>query len=240
MCSARVNPEFVLEALKGGADGVLVAGCRMDECHYIHGNFDAEKRMDVLKEIIKEIGKIIEYRRIFNLKQTSYCYLTRLVGDKGIPDFTEKELLQFYEQVREKYKIIYLEDPFIESDKKSWQLLNRDLGETTTVAACRHVAAKVSEINKIKENNMANAIVLKPKQIGTISELMESIKCVKDQKLNLIISHSTGETLETLIVDLAVGVGANFVKFGPLNRGERIVKYNRLLDISRELNSKKG
>lgn len=56
MCSARVNPEFVLEAFKGGADGVLVAGCRMDECHYIHGNFDAKKRMDVLKEVLKEIG----------------------------------------------------------------------------------------------------------------------------------------------------------------------------------------
>ncbi|MFA6813948.1 MAG: hypothetical protein GX943_03090 [Candidatus Pacebacteria bacterium] len=152
--------------------------------------------------------------------------------------FTEKELLQFYEQVREKYKIIYLEDPLIESDKKSWQLLTRDLGETTTIAACRHVAARVSEINKIKENKMANAIVLKPKQIGSVSELMESIKTVKDHQLDLIISHSTGETLETLIVDLAVGVGANFVKFGPLNRGERVVKYNRLLDISRELNKK--
>ncbi len=152
--------------------------------------------------------------------------------------FTEGELLQFYEQVREKYKIIYLEDPFVENDKKTWQALYRDIGQTTTIAACRHVAAKVSEINKIKNDEMANAIVLKPIQIGTISELMESIKTVKDHKLNLIISHSTGETLETLIVDLAVGVGANYVKFGPLNRGERIAKYNRLLDISRELNSK--
>lgn len=65
MCSARVNPEFVLEALKGGADGVLVAGCRMDECHYIHGNFDAKKRMDVLKEVIKEIG--LDPRRLRTL-----------------------------------------------------------------------------------------------------------------------------------------------------------------------------
>lgn len=153
---------------------------------------------------------------------------------------TEDEMIKFYEQLREKYKIIYLEDPFIENDKKSWQTLNRDLGETTTIAACRHVAAKVNEINKIQQNKMANAIVLKPRQIGTVSELMESIKTVKDQNLNLIISHSTGETLETFIVDLAVGVGANFVKFGPLNRGERVVKYNRLLDISRELKSKEN
>jgi heterodisulfide reductase subunit A len=56
MCAARVNPEFVLEALKGGADGVLVAGCRLDECHYIYGNIDAKQRMEVLKEVLKEIG----------------------------------------------------------------------------------------------------------------------------------------------------------------------------------------
>ena len=86
---------------------------------------------------------------------------------------------------------------------------------------------------------MANAVVLKPKQIGTISEFMESVKTIKDADLSLIVSHSGGETLETLIVDLAVGVGANYVKFGPLNRGERIAKYNRLLEIFQELQSKK-
>lgn len=153
--------------------------------------------------------------------------------------FTEKELLQFYEQIREKYKIIYLEDPFIESDKKSWQLLQRNLGKTTSIAAYRHVGAKVTEINKIKEDEMANTLVLKPKQIGTISELMESIKAIKDHQLDLVISHSTGETLETLIVDLAVGVGANYVKFGPLNRGERVAKYNRLMEIDQELKAEK-
>ena len=65
MCAARVNPEFVLEAFKGGADGVLVAGCRLDECHYIYGNFDAKQRMDVLKEILKDIG--LDPRRLRTL-----------------------------------------------------------------------------------------------------------------------------------------------------------------------------
>jgi heterodisulfide reductase subunit A len=65
MCSARVSPEFVLEAFKGGADGVLVAGCRLDECHYIYGNFDAKHRLDVLKEILTEIG--LDPRRLRTL-----------------------------------------------------------------------------------------------------------------------------------------------------------------------------
>lgn len=153
--------------------------------------------------------------------------------------FTDKELLQFYEKIREKYKIIYLEDPFVEEGRKNWQQLTRDLGQTTIIAADRHIASRVSQIKKLKNENMANAVVLKPKQIGTISELMESVKTVKDAGLSLIISHSGGETLETMIVDLAVGVGANYVKFGPLNRGERVVKYNRLLEIFQELQVKK-
>jgi enolase len=67
---------------------------------------------------------------------------------------------------------------------------------------------------------------------------METIKFAKDHQLNIVISHSSGETLDTFIVDFAVGVGANAVKFGPLNRGERIAKYNRLMVIEKELGSK--
>ena len=149
--------------------------------------------------------------------------------------FTNKELVQFYNKIREKYKIIYLEDPFIEDDKRSWQQLLSDLGQTTIISADHHVASRANQIKKLKNDQLANAVVLKPKQIGTISELMESVKVTKEAGFNLIMSHSGGETLETVIVDLAVGVGANYVKFGPINRGERVAKYNRLMEIFREL-----
>jgi enolase len=147
----------------------------------------------------------------------------------------DADLLAFYKKMRETYKLIYLEDPFVDDEVGKWQELVREIGKTTTVAACNSVSSKASLISKgIKDQNF-NAVVIKPKQLGTISETMESIKLVKDAKLDLIISHSSGETNETLIADLAVAVGANYVKFGPLNRGERIVKYNRLLEIHREI-----
>jgi enolase len=149
-----------------------------------------------------------------------------------------KELFNFYKKIREQYKIIYLEDAFSEDDHKQWANLNREIGQTTSIAACQHVASRASQISKVAKQQSANAIVLKPKQIGSISEILESIKVVKDNDLNYILSHSSGETLETLIVDLAVGTGANYVKFGPLNRGERVVKYNRLMEIYRELQAK--
>ena len=147
------------------------------------------------------------------------------------------DLVNLYKIMRENYKLIYLEDPFAPEDHKQWDVLQREIGDTTTIASGHLTASRVSKIQEVAKNKLANAIVIKPKQVGTISETMESIKAVKDAGLNLIISHSSGETLDTLIVDLAVGVGANHVKFGPINRGERIAKYNRLTEIAQMINS---
>jgi enolase len=144
------------------------------------------------------------------------------------------DLLALYKKMRESYKLIYIEDPFVESEMNKWQELVREIGKTTTIATCNGVSSRASLIKKGIKDQSFNAVVVKPKHLGTISETMESIKLIKDSKLDLIISHSSGETDETLIVDLAVAVGANYVKFGPLNRGERIAKYNRLLEIYRE------
>lgn len=88
MCSARVSPEFVLEAFKGGADGVLVAGCRLDECHYIYGNFDAKHRLDVLKEILTEIG--LDPRRLRTL------WISAAEGERFASTITE-----FVEELKE-------------------------------------------------------------------------------------------------------------------------------------------
>lgn len=145
------------------------------------------------------------------------------------------ELMAFYRRIRENYKLIYIEDPFIQSDKGHWQDLTQDLGSTTTIAACQHLSCRAQQIREGAEEKVFNAVVIKPSKVGTISETMESIKAAKDQGLSIIVSQGSGETLETLIVDLAVAVGANYVRLGPLNRGERTCKYNRLLDIYHQL-----
>ncbi|HPS40700.1 MAG TPA: phosphopyruvate hydratase [Candidatus Woesebacteria bacterium] len=145
------------------------------------------------------------------------------------------DLLAMYKKMRENYKLIYIEDPFVADEANKWEELVREIGKTTTIATCNSVSSRVSLIKQGIKNKDFNAVVIKPKQLGTISETMESIKLVKDSDLDLVISHSSGETNETLIVDLAVAVGADYVKFGPINRGERIAKYNRLLEIHREI-----
>lgn len=199
----------------------------------LYKNTDA---FELLIEAIRQSPYVFAQDLFFGLNAAAYDiyeaakYRVR-ENNQGM---NSSELLALYKKMRESYKLIYLEDPFIESEDHRWQELVREIGKTTTIAACNSVSSKVSLINKGIKNQDFNAVVIKPKHLGTISETMESIKLIKDSKMDLVISHSSGETNETLIVDLAVAVGANYVKFGPLNRGERVAKYNRLLEIFRE------
>lgn len=199
----------------------------------LYKNTDA---FELLIEAIRQSPYVFAQDLFFGLNAAAYDIYeaSKYRVRENNQGMNSSELLTLYKKMRESYKLIYLEDPFIESEDHRWQELVREIGKTTTIAACNNVSSKASLINKGIKNQDFNAVVIKPKHLGTISETMESIKLIKDSKMDLIISHSSGETNETLIVDLAVAVGANYVKFGPLNRGERVAKYNRLLEIFRE------
>lgn len=199
----------------------------------LYKNTDA---FELLIEAIRQSPYVFAQDLFFGLNAAAYDIYeaSKYRVRENNQGMNSSELLTLYKKMRESYKLIYLEDPFIESEDHRWQELVREIGKTTTIAACNNVSSKASLINKGIKNQDFNAVVIKPKHLGTISETMESIKLIKDYKIDLIISHSSGETNETLIVDLAVAVGANYVKFGPLNRGERIAKYNRLIEIFRE------
>ncbi len=200
----------------------------------LYKNTDA---FELIIEVIRQTGYNFAQDLFFGLNAAAYDIYE--AGKYRVRDNSQgmstTELITFYKKLRESYKLIYLEDAFAKNEATAWQELSREIGRTTTIAGCNNVSSKSSLIQKGLQNQEFNAVVVKPKHLGTISETMESIKLVKDSKLDLILSHSSGETNETLIADLAVAVGANYVKFGPLNRGERISKYNRLLEISREL-----
>lgn len=202
----------------------------------LYKNTDA---FELLIEAIKQSSYIFAQDLFFGLNSAAYD--TYEAAKYRLRDKAEgmnaSELIVLYKKMRENYKLIYIEDPFIEEETNKWQELTREIGKTTTIAACNNTSSRVSLIKSGIKNQDFNAVVIKPKHLGTISETMESIKLIKDSKLDLIISQSGGETNETLIVDLAVAVGANYIKLGAINRGERIAKYNRLLEIYRESQS---
>ena len=149
--------------------------------------------------------------------------------------FSEADLLEYYQNIRETYKVIYFEDPFANHSSKAWRKLTNKLGQTTKIAGDAFLSGETSSIEQKLGQGCCNSMVIKLLNRSTISETMQLIKMAKDAQLQVVIDQQQGETNEDLLVDLAVGAGADYVKFGPPNRGEKIAKYNRLIRISEEL-----
>ncbi len=158
--------------------------------------------------------------------------------DKSQP-YSSEELLELYKQLRNLYHVFYIEDPYQEDDLSSWQKITQELGETTKIVGDDLLATNKAKIQKAIIDKSCNTILVKPNQTGTISETIEVIKIAKEAGWQVIMSHRSGETNDDFIADFAVGVGADYTKFGPPNRGERISKYNRLLQIDFEIEQSK-
>lgn len=154
--------------------------------------------------------------------------------DKAQPH-TSQEMLELYTQMRNLYHVFYIEDPFQEDDTTSWKKITQDLGETSKIIGDSLLATNKAKTQSAIEQKLCNGILIKPNQVGTVSETIEVIKLAKQANWQVVVSHRSGETNDDFIADFAVGVGADSVKFGPPNRGERIAKYNRLLQIDFEL-----
>lgn len=131
--------------------------------------------------------------------------------------------------------VVSIEDPFGFDDWGSWQEFARGWGSQTLIVADDLVATNPERLKKAIELRAANAVIIKPNQIGTLSETLEVVKMAKEAGWKVVVSHRADETNDNFIADLAVGVGADYVKFGGFSRGERITKYNRLLEIQKEL-----
>ena len=131
--------------------------------------------------------------------------------------------------------IMSLEDPLGEDDWDGWQKITHDFGARVMLVGDDLFVTNIERLKKGAKQKAANAIIIKPNQIGTLTETLEFIKYAQANNYKIVVSHRSGETEDTFIADLAVGVGANFIKSGAPSRGERIAKYNRLLRIEEML-----
>lgn len=154
--------------------------------------------------------------------------------DKSQP-YSPKELVEYYKNMRKLYHVFAIEDPFQEDDWQSWKDITSELGDTSTIIGDNLLVGNITRTQKAIQEKACNAILVKPNQVGTISETIEVIKLAQAAQWQVVVSHRSGETNDDFIADFAVGVNASYVKFGPPNRGERIAKYNRLLQIYYEL-----
>ena len=146
-----------------------------------------------------------------------------------------EELLDYYVSLVKNYPIISIEDPFDEDDYEGFKLITEVLGKKISIVGDDLFVTNKELLKKGIENNLCNAILIKLNQVGTFYETLETIVLAKQHNYTTIISHRSGETLVTFIADLAVSLNIPFIKTGSVTRGERVCKYNRLMEIEEEL-----
>ncbi len=157
--------------------------------------------------------------------------------DRAAP-YTPDEFIEYLSNLQKEYKLLLLEDPFAENEWDSWIKLTQRLGEEIFVVGDDFLVTDPERLKSAIDKKACNSILVKLNQIGSLTETLEVIKIARQADFKTIISHRSGETLDTFIADLAVGVSSEYVKFGAPARGERVAKYNRLLEIDKELNPK--
>ena len=151
---------------------------------------------------------------------------------------TKDELLNYYKFLISKYPIISIEDPFEESDLEMLAKMTQVLGNKLLIVGDDYFVTNKKILENAVVFRAGNAVLLKANQIGTITEMLETISFAKEKGYRTVISHRSGETEDTFIADMAVGLNLGFIKTGSLARGERIAKYNRLMLIEDKLANK--
>lgn len=155
------------------------------------------------------------------------------VKDKPHP-LTKDEYLEFIVSLTKNYSLLCLEDPLNQDDFEGWSKLLRTMARDIYLIGDDLLATNKERLLRAIKDKACSMVLVKPNQIGTISEIMEVVQIAKANDLAVLVSHRSGETNDSFIADFAVGVQADFVKFGAPSRGERVAKYNRLWQIERE------
>lgn len=158
------------------------------------------------------------------------------IKDRSSP-MDAAEFIDYLRDLNNQYHLRLLEDPLSEESWKDWTTLTAELGANTTIVGDDLLTTNKDRVTKAVAEKACSGIIIKPNQIGTVSETIAVVKQSRASGLKINVSHRSGETVDTFIADFAVGVGADYAKFGAPARGERVVKYNRFLTIESEISS---
>ncbi|MFA5072104.1 MAG: phosphopyruvate hydratase [Candidatus Pacearchaeota archaeon] len=149
--------------------------------------------------------------------------------------FSLSDMINYYTDLVKAYPIIGIEDPFSEEDWKGFEKLTGRLGDSTIIIGDDLLASNPKTIKEAEERKACNGAILKINQVGTVTEILEAAKTCKENGFKTIVSHRSGETCDSFIADLAVGISSDYIKSGAPCRGERLAKYNRLCRIEEKI-----
>ncbi|MEG2348532.1 MAG: phosphopyruvate hydratase [Clostridia bacterium] len=215
-----------------------------DEGGFAPNLFNDEAAIVLIVDAIKKAGYIPgdDFKIALDVAATQMYEEAKKIGEVGKYYFwkTEKmfsvnELIEYYEKLIEKYPIISIEDGFAEEDFKSWQLFTKKLGKKIQIVGDDLFVTNTRRLKKGIEMELANSILIKLNQIGTLTETIDAIQMANKAHMSAIVSHRSGETEDTTIADLVVALNAGQIKTGAPSRSERVAKYNQLLRIEEEI-----
>lgn len=235
------------EGLRIGAEIYMVIGQNLarrgaihsvgDEGGYAPNLFTNADALEIMVEAIGQANYQVGRDVFLGLdvaSNTFYSDGVYTIRDKSAP-LNEDSLISYYKELNNIYHMAILEDPLYEDAWEGWKKLKSILGSQVSIVGDDLLVTNIKRLEKAIQNDSCNAVLVKPNQVGTISETLDVIKKSYDANWKVMVSHRSGETNDSFIADFAVGVGSHYVKFGAPARGERISKYNRLAAIEKEL-----
>ncbi len=200
---------------------------------------DCDSELEILDYIVSAINEAgydtNKVKIALDAAATEWYSDGKYILPKSGEELSKESLIERWEYLCEKYPIASIEDPLGEDDFAAWQLLTERLGKRIMLVGDDLFVTNEKRLSYGIGHGIANSILIKPNQIGTLSEAMAVMQKAAESGYRIIVSHRSGETEDTAVADLAVAMNAGFVKFGAPCRGERTAKYNRLLRIENQL-----
>lgn len=191
----------------------------------------------LLKQVVAAANLRVGFDVFFGLDAAAnhlYHNGQYFIKDKSMP-FSPSDLSAYYETLNKEYDLLYIEDPFFEDDWSAWANLSTKISHDTIIAGDDLTATNPYRLQMAIDKKAITGIIIKPNQIGTVLEALAVVEVARAAGLKIIVSHRSGETNDSFIADFAVAVSADYVKFGAPVRGERVSKYNRLLQIENQI-----
>jgi enolase len=197
-----------------------------------------EEPLEVIMKAIEKAG----YKAGEEIALALDVAASELVNEKGLyvlksedREVTAEELVNYYADLVAKYPIVSIEDGLNEDDWDGWKILTEKLGDKVQLVGDDLFVTNANILNEGIQKGIANSILIKPNQIGTVSETMLTIRLAQRNNYNCVMSHRSGESEDTFIADFAVALNCGQIKTGSTARSDRIAKYNRLLEIGAEI-----
>ena len=197
-----------------------------------------EEPLEVIMKAIEKAG----YKAGTQIALALDVAASEIINEKGLyvlksenRELTSKELVEYYADLCSKYPIVSIEDGLSEDDWDGWKIMTDVLGDKIQLVGDDLFVTNAAILNEGISKKIANSILIKPNQIGTVSETMLTVRLAQRNNYNCVMSHRSGESEDTFIADFAVALNCGQIKTGSTSRSDRISKYNRLLEIGEEI-----